>query len=111
MNQWSTRSKSCFKITSRSSLRQILLARLINVYVKYLMIGKELRQIRVKLGLTQKLMAERLGLQRNTVARMERDEIGISGPVERLARLILDVQRLTSNMGFTERVLLPARRR
>ena len=70
------------------------------------MIGKELRQIRVKLGLTQKLMAERLGLQRNTVARMERDEIGISGPVERLARLILDVQRLTSNMGFTERVLL-----
>ena len=75
------------------------------------MIGKELRQIRVKLGLTQKLMAERLGLQRNTVARMERDEIGISGPVERLARLILDVQRLTSNMGFTERVLLPARRR
>ena len=75
------------------------------------MIGKELRQIRVKLGLTQKLMAERLGLQRNTVARMERDEIGISGPVERLARLILDVQRLTSTMGFTERVLLPARRR
>ena len=75
------------------------------------MIGKELRQIRVKLGLTQKLMAERLGLQRNTVARMERDEIGISGPVERLARLILDVQSLTSNMGSTERVPLPARRR
>ena len=74
------------------------------------MIGKELRQIRVKLGLTQKLMAERLGLQRNTVARMERDEIGISGPVERLARLILNVQRLTNNMGFKEMVP-PARQR
>ena len=52
----------------------------------------------------------RLGLQRNTVARMERDEIGISGPVERLARLILDVQRLTNNMGFKEMVP-PARQR
>lgn len=74
------------------------------------MAGNELRRIRVKLGLTQKLMAERLGLQRNTVARMERDEIGISGPVERLARLILDVQSLSGRAGFKEMVP-PVRRR
>jgi hypothetical protein len=41
---------------------------------------------------------------------MERDEIGISGPVERLARFMLDVHHLTSNMGIKEMVP-PARQR
>jgi len=66
--------------------------------------GKELKQIRLKLGLTQKQMAERIGLQRNTIARMERSEIGISEPVARLARLILYVQQLNTKLGFNEMV-------
>jgi DNA-binding XRE family transcriptional regulator len=50
--------------------------------------GSELRQHRRRLGLTQKAMAERLGLHWNSVARMERDEMTISEPVARLVRLL-----------------------
>ncbi len=50
--------------------------------------GSELRTIRKRLGLTQVQMAERLGLAPNSVARQERDEMGISEPVARLSRLL-----------------------
>src|SRR3990167_9401839 len=52
------------------------------------MTAKELRQIRKRLGLTQKELAERVGISPNSLAMQERGEIGISEPVARLVRLI-----------------------
>lgn len=50
--------------------------------------GAELRQHRMRLGLTQKEMAERIGVHSNSLARMERDEMTISEPVARLVSLL-----------------------
>lgn len=41
--------------------------------------GTELRARRTKLGLTQSELAEKLEVSANTVARWERDEVGIPG--------------------------------
>ncbi len=51
--------------------------------------GDELRQVRERLGLTQKGLGEKLGVHTNTVARWERNEVGISEPAARLVRLLL----------------------
>jgi len=48
--------------------------------------GEQLKQIRKKLGLTQKELADRVGVVTNSIARQERGEIGIR---ESLARLIV----------------------
>ena len=53
--------------------------------------GTELRMIRKKLGLTLQQFAPQLGIHWNTLARFERDEMNISGPVEKLARLLLEL--------------------
>lgn len=59
------------------------------------MTGAELRTLRLaartKKGepLTQTQAGIRLGLTKNSVARMERNEMGITPTVERLARLVL----------------------
>ena len=53
------------------------------------MMGKELRKHRKFLGLTQKQMADQVGLHWNSLARMERGEIGISEPVAKLIRLLV----------------------
>lgn len=53
------------------------------------MTGEELRAIRKKLGLSQHQFAPQLGLHWNTLARFERGESNISGPVAILARLLL----------------------
>ena len=59
--------------------------------------GSELRAIRKGLGLTQVQLAERLGVASNTVARWERDEMGMSEPAARLARLLAkDTKRKTT---------------
>jgi len=50
--------------------------------------GKELRRIRKQLELTQVQLAEKLGINPNSVARQERGEIGISEPVARLVKMI-----------------------
>ena len=42
------------------------------------MTGADLRHERRRVGLTQRELAERMGLHRNTVARLERDEWPIS---------------------------------
>jgi DNA-binding transcriptional regulator YiaG len=55
------------------------------------MSGAELRAIRHQLGLTLQGFAPQLGIHWNTLARFERDEINISGPVEKLARLLLEL--------------------
>ena len=52
------------------------------------MLGKGIRVIRARLGLSQSALAELIGVRRNTVARWERDEIAISGPAARLIRII-----------------------
>jgi len=45
------------------------------------MTGKQLRKIRGLMGLTQGQLAQRLKTTLNTIARWERDEIGISEPI------------------------------
>ncbi|MDF2459735.1 MAG: Antitoxin component of bacterial toxin-antitoxin system, MqsA [Nitrospira sp.] len=50
--------------------------------------GAALRQQRKKLHLTQRELAEELGVATNTVARYERDESGIPEPVARLVMLL-----------------------
>ena len=52
------------------------------------MTGDELRGIRAKLGLTLVGMAELIGVHWNTIARWERDEVGIPEPAARLARIL-----------------------
>lgn len=56
-----------------------------------MMTGTELREIRQRLGLSQRQFALQLGLHWNTLARFERNELNISGPVETLARLRLEL--------------------
>ena len=55
------------------------------------MSGVELRTIRQRLGFTLQQFAPQLGIHWNTLARFERGEINISGPVEKLARLLLQL--------------------
>ena len=50
--------------------------------------GKQLRSIRKKLDWTQAELAKALGVTSNTVARWERDEMGISEPAARLVKAI-----------------------
>jgi transcriptional regulator with XRE-family HTH domain len=50
--------------------------------------GAELRRIRDRLGWTQRRLAEELGVTENTVARWERDELGMRPTAERLIRRI-----------------------
>src|SRR5215470_7520317 len=52
------------------------------------MTAKELADIRGGLGLTQKRLAELIGIATNNLAKQERGELGISEPVARLVRLI-----------------------
>ena len=40
---------------------------------------REIRALRIRLGLTQKMLAKKVGVSSNTVARWERDELGVSG--------------------------------
>ena len=50
--------------------------------------GKELRAIRERMKLTQVEFAELVGVTSNTVARWERDEMGIREPTTRLIQSI-----------------------
>ena len=52
------------------------------------MTGADLRQQRKKLRMTQKDLAQAIGVDPNTVARYERDESGIPEPVARLVMLL-----------------------
>jgi transcriptional regulator with XRE-family HTH domain len=55
--------------------------------------GKELRRIRKRIGWTQVQLAKALGISSNSVARQERNEIRISEPVAKLARIIAQQER------------------
>jgi transcriptional regulator with XRE-family HTH domain len=52
------------------------------------MTGKDVLKLRRRCGWTQAKLAEALGVTANTVARWERDELGIREPVARLIQLI-----------------------
>jgi DNA-binding transcriptional regulator YiaG len=52
------------------------------------MSGATLRRLRSRAKLTQVELAARLGVTSNTVARWERDEIGISQLAARMVRLV-----------------------
>ncbi len=51
--------------------------------------GATLRRLRLRAGLTQRGLAERLGLTANHLARLERGEVRITDPVARLIMLTL----------------------
>lgn len=56
--------------------------------VHHTMKGAALRKRRKALGMTQAGLAKSVGLSPNTVARYERDEVGIPEPVARLVMFI-----------------------
>jgi len=55
--------------------------------------GKELKAIRARLKLTQRELAEQIGVTPNTVARWERDEITIREPMARLIQSVYAAER------------------
>jgi transcriptional regulator with XRE-family HTH domain len=52
--------------------------------------GSELRELRMRAGLTQAALADKIGVAPNSVARWERNERTIAEPVARLIRLTLE---------------------
>ena len=59
------------------------------LYIPYRMTGKELRAIRDRLQWTQVQLAEAVGVTSNTIARWERDEIGIKEPIARYIKTVI----------------------
>jgi DNA-binding XRE family transcriptional regulator len=59
------------------------------VYVADTMTGQELRRARRQLQMTQKELAKELELHKNTVARMERDELPVVKTTELAVRFLL----------------------
>jgi 2-dehydropantoate 2-reductase len=51
---------------------------------------EKLRALRKRLGLTQRALAERVGVHPNSIARQERGEVGIGEPLARLVRLLAE---------------------
>jgi len=51
--------------------------------------GDEVRRLRRRLGLTQVQLAELVGVSGNSVARWERDELGVRESAARLMRLLV----------------------
>jgi transcriptional regulator with XRE-family HTH domain len=52
--------------------------------------AKELKEMRAKLGLTQKRLAELVGIAPNNLAKQERGELGIRESLARLIRMIAE---------------------
>jgi DNA-binding transcriptional regulator YiaG len=65
--------------------------------------GTALRQLRTRLGCTQRELAARVGVTANTVARWERDEVRITEPMERLLRLVAGAVPTTPAKGRRRR--------
>ena len=55
--------------------------------------GKELRRARLRLKLTQKQLGEELELHKNTVARMERDELPVVKTTELAVKYLAVVSK------------------
>jgi DNA-binding transcriptional regulator YiaG len=63
------------------------------------MTGDEVRATRRLLGLTQQQFGERVGVQRNTVARWERDELTVGTTAAILIQLLAKQARETRRKG------------
>lgn len=59
------------------------------------MTGAELRRIRERLGVTQRELAERVGVHFVTANRWERGQVPISEPVAQLVRLLVKLKKST----------------
>lgn len=59
------------------------------VYVTDTMTGQELRRARRQLQMTQKELAQELELHKNTIARIERDELPVVKTTELAVRFLL----------------------
>jgi DNA-binding transcriptional regulator YiaG len=59
-----------------------------SLYSPTMMTGLALKHIRKRLALTQQAFAKKIGVTSNTVARWERDEVGIAEPIARLIRML-----------------------
>lgn len=68
--------------------RQVPLDKLVAIGHSRRMRPVELKRIRRQLGLTQQALAERLGVDRTTVARWETGARGIAEPIARLVQRI-----------------------
>jgi DNA-binding transcriptional regulator YiaG len=55
-----------------------------------MMTGEELKKIRKRLGLTQVEFAALVGVAPNSIARQERGEMGIRGPLAKLTQLFAE---------------------
>ena len=53
--------------------------------------GKELKEIRSQLGLTQQQLADKIGTTKNTVYRWEKDRMVIREPTANLLRLLIQI--------------------
>jgi transcriptional regulator with XRE-family HTH domain len=61
----------------------------------YIMTGEELKAFRIKLGLTQPELGEKIGVARNTVTRWEMGIRSIPEPVVRLLEFLRKEERAT----------------
>jgi DNA-binding transcriptional regulator YiaG len=50
--------------------------------------GRKVRTIRMRLGISQRELGDRLGVAQNTVARWERGEVKVTEPIARLLRIV-----------------------
>jgi DNA-binding transcriptional regulator YiaG len=73
------------------------------VYSRLDVHGRELKQIRHQLGLTQAELAAEVGVVANTVARWERDEVPISPVAARLLQVLKPKRRSRTSVKKTER--------
>jgi DNA-binding XRE family transcriptional regulator len=62
------------------------------VYIKNTMTGKGLRAARKKLSMTQTRLADAIGMRKNSVARMERDEAPVMKTTELAVKYLLLVK-------------------
>ncbi len=62
------------------------------VYFKDTMTGVGLRRLRKRLGMTQAQLAEGIGMRKNSVARMERDELPVMRTTELAVKYLLLVK-------------------
>jgi transcriptional regulator with XRE-family HTH domain len=63
------------------------------------MTSKEVRAIRLRLGLTQAELAEKVGVARNTVTRWELGMLGVRESAARLMQLLAKAETRTAKKG------------
>ncbi len=58
------------------------------------MTGTEIKRIRVRLGLTQQQLADRIGTTKNTVYRWEKEMMAVREPTAKLIRLLAHLEQV-----------------